>query len=101
MIFSSIEDVVRVCKHTITRIEAEQKIINIGNGDLEYLTRLSKLLDDELHSDVIIRVVEEKGTTKPYKKTSSYNRLSKDIYSAIRIAKRSGQRWPRSEKDCR
>jgi hypothetical protein len=85
---SSVKDIVADIQSLLMNISADQIIIKIGNGNPLLSIELKQRLHDQLDSAIDIEIVDEHGTTKNYRRFSSYNRTSKDIYSAIRIAHR-------------
>ena len=84
----SAKDVVTAIQSLLTNIIADQITIKIGNGNPLLSIELKRRLNDQLDPAIDIEIVDEHGTTKNYRRHSSYNRTSKDIYSAIRIAHR-------------
>lgn len=84
----SAKDVVTAIQSLLTNIIADQITIKIGNGNPLLSIELKRRLNDQLDPAIDIEIVDEHGTTKNYRRHSSYNRTSKDIYSAIRIAQR-------------
>lgn len=91
-IILDMKDIVATIRSLLFNYSAEQIIIKIGNGNPSLSTKLSHMLQAQLDPAIDIEIVDEHGTTKNYRRFSSYNRLSKDIYSAIRISHRKGER---------
>jgi hypothetical protein len=91
-IILDLKDVGAAIHVLLSYYSAEQIIIKIGNGNPLLATELSQMLQAQLDSAINIEIVDEYGTTKNYRRFSSYNRISKDIYSAIRISHRNGER---------
>lgn len=91
---SSVKEVGADIQSLLMNINADQITIKIGNGSPLLSFELKQRLQDQLDSAIDIEIVNEHGTTKKYRRFSSYarayNRNSKDIYSAIRIAHRRG-----------
>jgi hypothetical protein len=85
---SDVKDVVASIQSFLRDFSAEQATIKVGNGDPVLSIELKQRLQDQLDTATNIEIVDEYGTTKNYRRFSSYNRTSKDIYSAIRIAHR-------------
>jgi hypothetical protein len=91
-IILDMNDIVATLQLLLFNYRAEQTIIKIGNGNPSLSTELSQMLQAQLDPTIDIEIVDEHGTTKNYRRFSSYNRTSKDIYSAIRISHRNGER---------
>lgn len=87
-LISDIKEVVAAIQSFVLNFGVEQTIIKIGNGNPLLSIELRRLLQTQLDAAINIEIVDEHGTTKNYRRYSSYNRTSKDIYSAIRIAHR-------------
>jgi hypothetical protein len=85
---SDIKDVVASIQSFLRDFSAKQTTIKVGNGDPVLSIELKQRLQDQLDTATSIEIVDEHGTTRNYRRVSSYNRTSKDIYSAIRIAHR-------------
>ena len=87
-LISDIKEVVAAIQSFVLNFGVEQTTIKIGNGTPLLSIELRRLLQTQLDAAINIEIVDEHGTTKNYRRYSSYNRTSKDIYSAIRIAHR-------------
>ncbi len=87
-LISDIKEVVAAIQSFVLNFGVEQTTIKIGNGNPLLSIELRRLLQTQLDAAINIEIVDEHGTTKNYRRYSSYNRTSKDIYSAIRIAHR-------------
>ena len=98
-ILSSIEETATTILEAVNRMDAKEKIVKIGDGAPAYQGALIALLDVELPSDVVIESVEEKGTTRPPRTRLFHMRRDKDVYSAIRIARRNGRKVNRRRND--
>jgi hypothetical protein len=98
-ILSNIEETATTILEAVNRMDAKEKIVKIGDGAPAYQGALIALLDEELPSDVVIESVEEKGTTSPPRTRLFHMRRAKDVYSAIRIARRNGRKVNRSRND--
>jgi len=68
--------------------------VKVGNGVLEYKEKLLQVLDDALPSNVTLESVSEAGTDR-FLSENKHRRGLRDIVSAIRIAGRNGQIFPR------
>jgi hypothetical protein len=98
-ILSSIEETATTIREAVKSMDAREKVVKIGDGAPTYQGTLITLLDETLPLDVVIETVEEKGTTRPSRQYPFPRRRDKDIYSAIRIARRNGREVPRREHD--
>jgi len=98
-ILSSIEETATTILEVVNRMDANEKIVKIGDGAPAYQGALIELLDKALPSDVVIESVEEKGTTRPSRTRLFHRRRAKDVYSAIRIARRNGRKVNRRRND--
>jgi hypothetical protein len=98
-ILSSIEETTTTIREAVKRMDAREKVVKIGDGAPAYQGALIALLDDALPLDVVIESVEEKGTTRPSRRYPFPRRRAKDIYSAIRIARRNGREVTRRGND--
>jgi hypothetical protein len=68
--------------------------IKVGNGVLEYKEKLLRALDNALPPNVTLESVSEAGTDR-FLSENKHRRGLRDIVSAIRIAGRNGQIFPR------
>lgn len=98
IVLSSVEDVAKVIAEAVNRINAEEKIVKIGDGASAYQSALIQLLDEELPSNIIIESVEEKGTTRHSRILLSQKKRVRDIDSAIQISMRKGSRLNRGKR---
>jgi hypothetical protein len=76
------------------KISVSSVSVKVGNGVPAYKEKLLRLLDDALPLSVILESVSEEGTDRYLNKTE-HRRGLRDIASAIRIAGRNGQKFPR------
>ena len=68
--------------------------VKVGNGVPAYKESLLQVLDNALPSNVMLESVSEAGTNR-YLSETKHRRGLRDIVSAIRIAGRNGQTFPR------
>ena len=94
--FSS-KEIIKCITKTIKNIKFDQTgvWVKIGNGIPTYKDLL-EALDQTLPLQITLEVVNERGTNKPLKENKR-SRAVRHIYSAIRIAGRSGCTFPRSK----
>lgn len=98
-ILSSIEETATTILEAVNRMGAKENLVKIGDGAPAYQRALIASLDETLPSDVVIESVEEKGTTRPSRTRLFHKRRAKDVYSAIRIARRNGRKINRRRND--
>jgi len=79
----------------LTKINATQKIVRIGDGAGLHRSRLLSILDQQLPLGIALESVSERGTTRSAKEILTYRRGLRDAASAVKIAMRSGQRIER------
>ncbi|MEM2994487.1 MAG: hypothetical protein QXI91_00510 [Candidatus Bathyarchaeia archaeon] len=72
--------------------------VKVGDGTPIYKEKLLQALDKILPSNVILETVSEAGTDR-YLSEAGHRRGLRDIASAIRIAGRNGQVFPRRNKN--
>ncbi|MEM2971852.1 MAG: hypothetical protein QW270_05465 [Candidatus Bathyarchaeia archaeon] len=72
--------------------------VKVGDGTPLYKEKLLRALDKALPSNVILESVSEAGTDR-YLSEAGHRRGLRDIVSAIRIAGRNGQVFPRRNKN--
>jgi hypothetical protein len=94
----SIEEAATTIGDAVKSMAAHKIIVRIGDGAPAYNGAFIALLDAALPPDVVIESVEETGTTRPPRGLSP-RRRAKDIYSAIRIARRHGKAVARRQRD--
>jgi hypothetical protein len=71
--------------------------VKVGDGVPAYKEKLLRSLDDALPLNVMLESVSEVGTDR-YLNRTKHRRGLRDIASAIRIAGRNGQKFPRRRK---
>jgi len=81
----------------LNAINANRKKVKIGNGAKEYQLELVKLLNRCLPLDIILELVNEKGTTRTGEALSKYRHTPRDIMSAVRISMRKGSEIQRGK----
>lgn len=74
----------------LNAINANRKKVKIGNGAREYQLELVRLLNRCLPLDIILELVNEKGTTRTSEALSKHRHTTRDIMSAVRISMRKG-----------
>ncbi len=95
---ASLEETATAVSNAVTTMAAHETTVRIGDGAPAYHGALVALLDATLPPNVAIESIEETGTTRPLRGRSS-RRRAKDIYSAIRIARRHGRAVARRQRD--
>jgi hypothetical protein len=75
-------------------VKASLIAVKVGDGIPEYKEKLLNALDKMLPQNIVLESVSEAGTNR-YIKESKHRRGLRDIVSAIRIARRNGNRFAR------
>jgi len=91
-VLNAIESIIKGVDVSSTKVT-----VKIGNGVPVY-KELLKVLDSTLPPQVVLEVVGEAGTDRPFK-ADKHRRGLRDIASAIRIAGRNGYVRPRGKVD--
>ncbi|MGB9853727.1 MAG: hypothetical protein ACPLRY_02840 [Candidatus Bathyarchaeales archaeon] len=78
-------------------VKASFIAVKVGDGIPEYKEKLLNALDHMLPSNIVLESVSEAGTNR-YISESKHRRGLRDIGSAIKIARRNGNRFARREK---
>lgn len=95
---SSLEETVNTIIKTLDRTPAMASIVKIGDGAPTYTKKLLNLLNSALPREIILETVSEAGTSHFIRETT-HKRGSRDAMSAIKIAERRGEAFPRRQKD--
>jgi hypothetical protein len=93
----SVEETLNKIKSILKNLEktpVNSLWVKIGDGVPTYKERLLRVLNNALPSNVILESVSEAGTDR-YLNETEHRRGLRDIVSAIRIAGRNGQAFPR------
>ena len=86
--FMSTEKLIQKIINILAELKAKQKIIKIGNGDMEMANDIAKLLNLNFCSNFEIEFVDERNTSL---KIKNFNQRGKrDMLSAQFITQRSG-----------
>jgi hypothetical protein len=93
---SSLEETVSAILDSLNEVPAAATVVKVGNGAPDYAKELLRLLDELLPSEAVIEVVSEAGTSRHMNK-AAHRRELKDVISAIKIAGRKGQIFPRKK----
>jgi hypothetical protein len=91
---SSLKEAVNVIQEDSKRFPARASLVKIGDGAPVYTKELLYSLDEVLPKETVIEVVSEAGTSRFINETANRRGL-KDTMSAIEIAGRKGQVFPR------
>lgn len=83
---SNVEEVITDISRFLRNFKAEKLVVRIGSGSTEYHRRIIKEVEDNLPRDVVLELVDEKGTTRTSKNRSRL--ISLDENAAIRIAQK-------------
>jgi hypothetical protein len=93
--FNNAEIAATWINNILTKINATQKIVRIGDGAGPHRGRLLSILDQQLPPGVALESVSERVTTRSAKEILTYRRGLRDAASAVKIAMRTGQRIER------
>jgi hypothetical protein len=97
----TLDEIARVLKE-LKNIHLASVSVKVGDGVPDYEEKLLHVLDKALPSTVVLESVNEVGTNRCLSE-AKHRRGLRDIVSAIQIAGRNGQRFPRritSESNC-
>ena len=87
-------DKIKKILRNLEKIPITSVSVKVGNGVPAYKENLLQVLDNALPSNVMLESVSEAGTNR-YLSETKHRRGLRDIVSAIRIAGRNGQTFPR------
>jgi len=87
-------DKIKNILRTLEKIPITSVSVKVGDGVPVYNEKLLQVLDNALPSNVMLESVSEAGTNR-YLSETKHRRGLRDIVSAIRIAGRNGQTFPR------
>ena len=87
-------DKIKKILRNLEKIPITSVSVKVGNGVPAYNEKLLRVLDNALPSNVMLESVSEAGTNR-YLSETKHRRGLRDIVSAIRIAGRNGQTFPR------
>ena len=93
---SSLEETVNVILDGLKRVPATVRVVKVGNGAPAYKKELLHSLDETLPQETVIEIVSEAGTSS-FMNETAHRRELKDAMSAIEIAGRKGQIFPRKK----
>jgi hypothetical protein len=91
---SSLKEAVNVILDDSKRFPATVSVVKVGDGAPAYTKGLLHSLDEALAQETVIEVVSESGTSRFVNETA-HRRGLRDAMSAIEIAGRKGQIFPR------
>jgi len=91
---SSLEETKSTILKALEKAPATVSTIKIGNGAPIYAKELLYLLDEAIPKGVVIETVSEAGTSR-FVKGTIHRREARDLMSAMKIAERKGQVFPR------
>jgi len=93
---SSLEETMSAILEGLGRVPAAVSLVKVGNGAPAYAKELMHSLDEALPRDVAIEIVSEAGTSRFLNETA-HRRELRNMKSAIEIAGRKGQVFPRKK----
>jgi hypothetical protein len=91
---SGSKEAVNVILDDLNRFPATVSMVKVGNGAPAYTKGLLPSLDETLPQETVIEVVSEAGTSR-FMNETAHRRGLRDAMSAIEIAGRNGQIFPR------
>ena len=91
---SGSKEAVNVILDDLKRFPATVSVVKVGDGAPAYTKGLLPSLDDALPQETVIEVVSEAGTSR-FMNETAHRRGLRDAMSAIEIAGRNGQIFPR------
>ncbi len=91
---SSLKETVNVILDDLKRFPATVSMVKVGDGAPAYTKGLLLSLDEILPQETVIEVVSEAGTSR-FMNETAHRRGLRDAMSAIEIAGRNGQIFPR------
>ena len=94
---SSLEETVNTILKALSRVPAKINVVKIGDGAPVYTKELLRLLDETLPKEAAIEIVSEAGTSH-LARENLRQRGERDVMSAMKIAERKGQVFPRRKK---
>jgi predicted RNase H-like nuclease (RuvC/YqgF family) len=95
---SSLGETVNTILKALDRAPAVASMVRIGDGSPIYTKKLLHLLDKALPKEVVIETVSEAGTSH-FMRETTHQRGSRDLMSAMKIAERRGEAFPRRQSD--
>ncbi len=94
LICSGSKEAVNVIQDDLKRFPATVSMVKVGDGAPAYTEGLLLSLDEILPQETVIEVVSEAGTSR-FMNETAHRRGLRDAMSAIEIAGRNGQIFPR------
>jgi hypothetical protein len=91
---SGSKEAVNVILDDLNRFPATVSVVKVGDGAPAYTKGLLPSLDETLPQETVIEVVSEAGTSR-FMNETAHRRGLRDAMSAIEIAGRNGQIFPR------
>ena len=93
---SSLEETISAIVEGLGRVPAMVSLVKVGDGAPAYAKELLHSLDETLPKEVAIEIVSEAGTSRFVNETA-HRRELRNMMSAIEIAGRKGQVFPRKK----
>ena len=93
---SSLKETINVIVVGLKRVPATVSAVKVGDGAPAYAKGLLHSLDEALPQETVIEIVSEAGTSR-FMNETAHRRGLKDAMSAIEIAGRKGQIFPREK----
>jgi len=93
---SSLDETIGAILESLGRVPTTVSLVKVGNGAPAYAKELLHSLDEALPRDVAIEIVSEAGTSR-FANETAHRRELRNAMSAIEIAGRKGQVFPRKK----
>ena len=93
---SSLKETVNVILDGLKKVPATVRVVKVGDGAPAYAKGLLHSLDEALPQETVIEIVSEAGTSR-FMNETAHRRGLRDAMSAIEIAGRKGQIFPRKK----
>ncbi len=94
---SSVDETVCTVLNILEKLQSANRVVKVGSGAPSITAELLPLLDRELPEDVTIETVNEAGTSR-FVGENLHRRGLRDAFSAVKIAERRGQLYPRRKE---
>lgn len=94
---SAIGEALNVILDALGKLQSANRVVKVGSGAPSIVADLLPLLDEALPDDVTIEIVDESGTSR-FVGENLHKRGLRDAFSAVKIAERRGQQYPRKKE---
>jgi hypothetical protein len=94
---SAVDEALKVILDVLGKLKSANRVVKVGSGVPSIVVELLPLLDEALPDDVTIEIVNESGTSR-FVGENLHKRGLRDAFSAVKIAERRGQQYPRKKE---